>query len=75
VFTVISRLCEDSREVESHDINSGELLRGYYNSPANCGALDSRDGDKFSEVGEEGGAAKDFFFNDKLIVYVILDIV
>lgn len=75
MFAVISRLCEDGRGVESHDVDSGELLRGHHDGPADCGPPDSRDGEEFGEASEEGGAAEDFFFDDELIVCVILDIV
>jgi hypothetical protein len=75
VFAVIPRLCEDGRGVESHDVDSGELLGRHHDSAADCGTPDSRNREEFGEASEEGGAAKDFFFNDELVVCIILEIV
>jgi hypothetical protein len=49
-------------------------LSGHHDGAADGCASDSRDGEEFGEAGEEGGAAEYFFFDDELVVGVILDI-
>ena len=72
MFGRVSCLGKYCGRIESDDVNSRKLLRHHnYSSTRGC-SPDSRDSEQLGETLEKCGPAKHFFFDDKLIVRIIL---